>query len=210
MDNEESFEKRVSPLAMGSQEFRALGSQLVDRIASFLDSLPERRVTPGESPADARQALGAERSLPQKGADPARLLNHAADLLFEHSLFNGHPRFWGYITSSPAPIGALGELLAAAVNPNVGAWLLSPMASENGSPDYTVDCRNAGLLLGLRRSVCQRGKHGQYSVLARGPTSESGLGCAPSRNERHPSARLLLKGDAHVDSKGRGHLRARH
>jgi aromatic-L-amino-acid/L-tryptophan decarboxylase len=58
------------------------------------------------------------------------LLNHAADLLMEHSLFNGHPRFWGYVTSSAAPIGALGDLLAAAVNPNVGAWLLSPMASE--------------------------------------------------------------------------------
>lgn len=43
----------------------------------------------------------------------------AADLLFDHSLFNGHPRFWGYITSSAAPIGALADLLAAAVNPNV-------------------------------------------------------------------------------------------
>ncbi|MGV7223301.1 MAG: pyridoxal phosphate-dependent decarboxylase family protein [Nitrospinales bacterium] len=50
--------------------------------------------------------------------------------MFEHSLFNGHPRFWGYITSSAAPIGALADLLTAAVNPNVGAWLLSPMASE--------------------------------------------------------------------------------
>ncbi|MGB6688950.1 MAG: pyridoxal-dependent decarboxylase [Terracidiphilus sp.] len=47
-----------------------------------------------------------------------------------HSLFNGHPRFWGYITSSAAPIGALADLLAAAVNPNVGAWALSPIASE--------------------------------------------------------------------------------
>ena len=52
----------------------------------------------------------------------ATLLDEAADLLFGHSLFNGHPRFFGYITSSPAPIGALGDLLAAAVNPNVGAW----------------------------------------------------------------------------------------
>ncbi len=87
-------------------------------------------MTPAESPADVRHALAAERTLPQQGADPAQLLHHAADLLFDHSLFNGHPRFWGYITSSAAPIGALGELLAAAVNPNVGAWLLSPMASE--------------------------------------------------------------------------------
>jgi aromatic-L-amino-acid/L-tryptophan decarboxylase len=124
------IENRNSPFAIGSEEFRAMGYQLIDRIAGFLDSLPERRVTPAESPSDVRQALGAERSMPQQGADPAPLLNRAADLLFEHSLFNGHPRFWGYVTSSAAQIGALGELLAAAVNPNVGAWPLSPMASE--------------------------------------------------------------------------------
>jgi aromatic-L-amino-acid/L-tryptophan decarboxylase len=121
---------RVSPLEMSPQEFRELGALLIDRIAGFLESLPGRPVTPAESPAVVRQALGAERTLPRQGADPAQLLNQAADLLFDHSLFNGHPRFWGYVTSSAAPIGALAELLAAAVNPNVGAWLLSPMASE--------------------------------------------------------------------------------
>jgi len=125
-----NIENHGSPLAMGSQEFRALGYQLIDRIAGFMDSLPKRQVTRDESPSDVRQALRAELPLPQKGADPALLLDRAADLLFEHSLFNGHPRFWGYITSSAAPIGALAELLAAAVNPNVGAWPLSPMASE--------------------------------------------------------------------------------
>ena len=130
MHNDESLRNRLSPLAMSSEEFRKLGTELVDRIAGFLDSLPERPVTPAESPADVRQALAAQRTLPQQGTDPAQLLHHAAGLLFDHSLFNGHPRFWGYITSSAAPIGALGELLAAAVNPNVGAWLLSPMASE--------------------------------------------------------------------------------
>ena len=40
------------------------------------------------------------------------------------------PRFFGYITASAAPIGILGDLLAAAVNPNVGAWSLSPVATE--------------------------------------------------------------------------------
>jgi aromatic-L-amino-acid decarboxylase len=64
------------------------------------------------------------------GASAGELLRRAADLLFEHSLFNGHPRFFGYITSSPAPIGMLGDFLAAAVNANVGAWQLAPAASE--------------------------------------------------------------------------------
>ena len=123
-------EKRFSPLEIAPQDFRTLGYQLVDRIAAFLDSLPSRPVTPSEPPTDVRAALGSERTLPQHGADPAALLNRAADLLFEHSLFNGHPRFWGYVTSSAAPIATLAELLAASVNPNVGAWPLSPMASE--------------------------------------------------------------------------------
>jgi glutamate/tyrosine decarboxylase-like PLP-dependent enzyme len=130
MPNDDRLENRVAPLAMSSEQFRKLGFELVDRIAGFLESLPSRPVAPAESPADIRNILGAERTLPQQGTDPAQLLQHAATLLFDHSLFNGHPRFWGYITSSAAPIGALGDLLAAAVNPNVGAWLLSPMASE--------------------------------------------------------------------------------
>ena len=130
MENPGPTEARTSPLEMSSNEFRALGFQLIERIAGFLDSLPQRPVTPGESPSAVRQALDSGRSLPQQGVSADALLNHAADLLFDHSLFNGHPRFWGYVTSSAAPIGALGDLLAAAVNPNSGAWLLSPMASE--------------------------------------------------------------------------------
>jgi glutamate/tyrosine decarboxylase-like PLP-dependent enzyme len=130
MDKDGSPKKRFSPLAMSSEEFRALGSKLVDRIADFLDSIPARPVTPAESPSIVRGVLDADRSVPKEGVDSAELLDHAADLLFNHSLLNAHPRFWGYVTSSAAPIGALGELLAAAINPNVGAWLLSPMASE--------------------------------------------------------------------------------
>ena len=103
------LKNRAAPLAMSSKEFRELAAQLIDRIADFLDSLPQRPVTRAESPAVVRQALAAQRTLPERGADPAQLLHHAADLLFDHSLFNGHPRFWGYITSSAAPIGALGE-----------------------------------------------------------------------------------------------------
>ncbi len=130
MDTKNGTEKRIAPLDMGSQEFRKLGYQMIDRIADFLDSIPERKVTPGESPSEVRNALNASRSLPRQGEDPSVLLNRATDLLTAHSLFNGHPRFWGYVTSSAAPIGALGDLLAAAINPNVGAWMLSPMASE--------------------------------------------------------------------------------
>ena len=123
------MEPRVEPLEMSPDEFRRLGHGLVDRIAELLASIAERPLTPGESPAEIRALLGRG-PLPDSGARPDMLLDEAADLLIEHSLYNGHPRFMGYISSPPAPIGVLGELLAAAVNPNVGGWELSPVASE--------------------------------------------------------------------------------
>lgn len=123
-------EKRNAPLEINPTEFRAIGHQLVERIADFLATLSERPVTPGEAPSEVREVLGSARSLPELGSDPAKLIDHATDLLFDHSLFNSHPRFWGYITAPAAPIGILGDFLAAAVNANSGAWFLSPMATE--------------------------------------------------------------------------------
>jgi glutamate/tyrosine decarboxylase-like PLP-dependent enzyme len=122
-------ETREASLEMSPDQFRTLGHQLVDRVADFLEHLPSGPLTWGESPRAIRALLG-NRGLPPHGAAPAELLEEAATLLFDHSLFNGHPRFWGYVSSSPAPIGILSELLSAAVNPNVGAWVLSPVASE--------------------------------------------------------------------------------
>jgi glutamate/tyrosine decarboxylase-like PLP-dependent enzyme len=120
---------RRAPLEIRGEEFRKLGHQLVDEIAEFLDGLPRRPVTRGEPPHEIRKLLGSD-SLPQSGSPPEELLEQTAKLLFEHSLFNGHPKFWGYITGSGAPIGVLADLLAATVNPNVGAEILSPVASE--------------------------------------------------------------------------------
>jgi len=122
--------QRIAPIEMNSDNFRAIGHHLVDRIADFLDSLPTRPITTGEAPPAIREALDSNRLVPDFGTDPAKLVDSAADLLFDHSLFNSHPRFWGYITASAAPIGILGDFLASAVNQNTGAWFLSPMASE--------------------------------------------------------------------------------
>ena len=123
--------ERLSPPAMISEEFKAMRYRLIDHIANFLDSLPGRPVASAESTLTIREALQAKRPLPKPGKESAFLLNCSATLHLNRSLFfNGHPRFWGYIISSPAPSGALGDLLASAVNPNVAAWPLSPIASE--------------------------------------------------------------------------------
>jgi hypothetical protein len=93
---------RVAPLEMQAEEFRAVGHRLVDRIAALLETMRTGPVTPGELPSQVRAALG-QAALEEHGVDADRLIEQAATLLFEHSLFNGHPRFFGYITSSAAP-----------------------------------------------------------------------------------------------------------
>lgn len=141
----EALRGRRAPLELQPAEFREIGHRLVDQIAERLARLPDGPVTPDESPAQVRALLAAGQPLPSGGRDAGRLVSEACGLLFDHSLFNGHPRFFGYITSSPAPIGLFGDFLAAALNQNLGAWRLSPVASEVEA--QTV--RWIGELLGL-------------------------------------------------------------
>src|SRR6185503_13911188 len=123
------LKQRKAPLNMDAKTFRKNGYSLIDGIASFLESLPKRPVTTAKQPKEIRSLLG-ETTLPFHGTKEEEIFGDAMELLFEHSLFNGSPRFWGYITSSAAPAGMLAELLASAVNANVGAYILSPVATE--------------------------------------------------------------------------------
>ncbi len=120
---------RETPINLDSESFAEIGHQLVDDISDFLKGISDRAVTPAEPPGELLKVLG-DRALPEKGAPAHELLSQATDLVHNHSLFNGHPKFMGYITSSPSPIGMLADLLAASANPNVGAEILSPIATE--------------------------------------------------------------------------------
>lgn len=121
-------DQRNSPIEINKQDFREIGYRLINTISDFYDTINEISVATGETPKQIQNVLG-NASLPENGSSVSDLLARASDLLLNHSLFNGHPKFFGYITSSPTPIGALADLLAAAVNPNVGANILSPMAT---------------------------------------------------------------------------------
>ena len=120
---------RRSTIEMDKEEFRKIGYQLIDDISNFIGSIDQKPITPNEGPSQLQDLLG-NTSLPENGRPAAELIAKTTDLLFNHSLLNGHPKFLGYITSSAAPIGALADLLASSVNPNVGAQILSPIATE--------------------------------------------------------------------------------
>jgi glutamate/tyrosine decarboxylase-like PLP-dependent enzyme len=182
---------RDAPLAIDAATFRSLGHRLVEQVADFLESIPGRPVTRDQSPAAVRDALGLTGGLPEAGMAPGPLLDRTAQMLFDHSLFNGHPRFFGYITAPPAPIGILADFLAAAVNPNVGAWTLSPAATEIESQTvrwiaslvgYPAEC--GGLLVSggnMANFVCFLAAR---AAKAGWPVREQGVAVDPGRRLR--------------------------
>lgn len=182
-----SDSRRQAPLAMAAPTFRALGHQLVDQVAALLEAMPGGPVTRDQSPSAVREALALDGALPELGVPPGPLLEETARLLFAHSLFNGHPRFFGYITASPAPIGMLADLLAAAVNPNVGAWTLSPAATEIEAQTirwiaefigYTPACggllTSGGNMANVVGFMAARAARAGWDVRARGMTGGDG------------------------------------
>ncbi len=120
---------REVALNISKDDFKSIGYQLVDDIAEFLDNIDQKPVAKENTPAQIRALIQPE-DFPKFGQDPASLLKETSQALMENSTLNAHPKFWGYITSSAAPIGILSEMLASTINPNVGGWNLSPMATE--------------------------------------------------------------------------------
>lgn len=101
---------------MDVEEFRRLGHITVDWVAEYLASVRARPVFVPMTGPERSTLLGRE--LPSKATAPEELLAAAREIVFSHPMGNGHPRFFGWVNSPPAPIGILADLLAAAVNPS--------------------------------------------------------------------------------------------
>lgn len=121
--------KRKTPIEIDKKTFQKIGYELIDKVADFMNTIGKKPVTTNKSNKEIASLIGTT-SLPENGISADELLAKTTDILMENSLLNGHPKFMGYITSSPAPIGVLADLLAATINPNVGAQILSPVATE--------------------------------------------------------------------------------
>ncbi len=119
----------AAPLEIDEKRFRELGHLLVDRLADFLHTLEQRPVAPDTTPVEVRAELGLG-NMPARGSDPEAALERCIDLLARYNRLTAHPRQWGYIIGSAAPVGALADMVAAVFNPNVVSWQSASMATE--------------------------------------------------------------------------------
>jgi glutamate/tyrosine decarboxylase-like PLP-dependent enzyme len=118
----------VPDLDWSPARVRALGRDAVDLWAEVIAGLRHRPIGRDEPPEAVRTAL--LRNVPDEPLDTDELLSHLRELALEHSMYPGHPGFMAYISGSGTVPGAAADLLAAALNQNVGGWMLSPAATE--------------------------------------------------------------------------------
>ena len=98
---EGTLETRDAAIDMAPDEFRALGHKLVDRIADFMATMPAGKVTPGETPAQVRAALGSTKGFPSRGASRARCWTKRANSCLTTHCLLGTRGLWALSPRRP-------------------------------------------------------------------------------------------------------------
>ncbi|HUH96857.1 MAG TPA: aminotransferase class V-fold PLP-dependent enzyme [Anaerolineales bacterium] len=99
------------------QAMRVLGHRMVDDMLTYLQTVRERPVwqpVPDQVKEDLRKPLPID---PQS---PEDAYHDFVENVLPYPLGNIHPRFWGWVMGNGTPFGALAEMLAATMNPNLG------------------------------------------------------------------------------------------
>lgn len=142
-------------------------------VLDYWGSLDERPSYPRTDGA-ATTALFA-RPWTEEGAGQAVLDDFAR--IAAHSR-PGNARFFGYVLGSGEPIGAIGDLLASALNQNVTAWRSAPaaVAIERAVVGWIAEAVGCA---GLQGSLCGGGSAGNLIALtlareAKAPANEHG------------------------------------
>jgi glutamate/tyrosine decarboxylase-like PLP-dependent enzyme len=103
-------------LTLDAEKFRKAGHAAIDLAADYLGSLRQRPVFQPMTPAQRDLLMDA--ALPDQGVPVGEMLDRFASDVLPFPLGNGHPRFYGWVNSSPSPVGILADLLAATMNPS--------------------------------------------------------------------------------------------
>ena len=128
---------------MDTPEFRRLGHVVVDRLAAYFDAIEDLPVFPDADPAHVRRLF--EGPVPRSGVPAEQVLAEIEEKLLPHCTHTGNGGYLGLITASPLPIGVIGDLIASALNQNLGAYSIGPGAVAMERTTVRWLCDLAGL-----------------------------------------------------------------
>ena len=118
----------VPDLDWSADRARALGAEVVTLWGEYLERLAALPIARRRGADEVRAAV--TRDVPDQPLPEGELLAWMRTLALDEATYTGHPGFMAYISGSGTIPGAAADLLAAAINQNVGGWRLSPAATE--------------------------------------------------------------------------------
>ena len=117
----------VADLDWSPERARTFGNSILELYTDFLESVADGPASPRLTQAGVRRAVALE--VPEDPATDAAIMDHLRAIL-DNSTRTGSGGFFAYISGAGTVPGALVEVLASGLNPNVGGWVLSPAATE--------------------------------------------------------------------------------
>lgn len=118
----------IADLDWEPKRARRLAEGAVEMWEELLDRISDLRIDRGLGQKEVANGVLVE--VPDEGLADQQLLGYIRKIVFEYSMYPGHPGFMGYITGAGTIPGAVADFVAAMINQNVGGWRLSPAASE--------------------------------------------------------------------------------
>ncbi|HZJ67252.1 MAG TPA: aminotransferase class V-fold PLP-dependent enzyme [Kofleriaceae bacterium] len=117
-------------LELDGAALRALVDEVVDRLATYLDSVGQQ---PASAPIDemapiARALAGA--AMPETGQPVHAVLDTIFERVLPATYHTDSPGFFGYFAGGGIPQAAVADLIAGVVNRFVGRWAAAPAAVQ--------------------------------------------------------------------------------
>jgi glutamate/tyrosine decarboxylase-like PLP-dependent enzyme len=110
------------------KDIRALGHQMLDDMFDHLEGIRTRPVWQ-QMPPTARDSLRAP--LPRGPGSLADAYRTLQDNVIPYTVGNPHPGFMGWVHGAGTPVGMLAEMIAGALNANVGGRNQAPVEVEH-------------------------------------------------------------------------------
>ena len=98
-------------------EMRALSHRIVDDAITYLEKVSERPVW---QPVPEDVATRFDSPVPREPAGADAVYQEFLETVFPYPMGNIHPRFWAWYMGNGTVLGALADLLASIMNPNLG------------------------------------------------------------------------------------------
>jgi glutamate/tyrosine decarboxylase-like PLP-dependent enzyme len=112
---------------MQYEEFRKAGHNLIDFITDHLQQSQNKPLFNDVEPSFLNELFNE--SVPNNPQSLEAIQKILEEKLLPYCTNVNHPGYMGLITPSPNPAGILGDLLAAALNQNLGAYSIGPSAT---------------------------------------------------------------------------------